>query len=195
MLPPSLHSQIYFSVVLLVFIVCHIVYSMKKKFKWHLLRENGKKCKQFGNEIHTEEQAQHKKAQYIFLYTKVMMEGCGAGKKMLVKKYAKYLVCHIESVLLNKFFDVIRTDDWPLNAEYRIQKKIHAKRWKYVFNLNIIQYGFNYSLVALHSAVYIYIYFYIYFLKNYLNACYFFQFSYFSTSNGIFLSFFSGKIS
>jgi hypothetical protein len=36
-----------------------------------------KKCKQFGNEIHTEEQAQHKKAQY----TKVVMEGCGAEEK------------------------------------------------------------------------------------------------------------------
>ena len=89
-----------------------------------------KKCKQFGNEIHTEEQAQHKKAQYFFLYTKKVGDGrvwCRRKKKWMyvgIKKYAKYLVCHIESVLLNKFFDVIRTDDWPLNAEYRIREEM-----------------------------------------------------------------------
>ena len=115
-------------------------------------------------------------------------------KKMLVKKYAKYLVCHIESVLLNKFFDVIRTDDWPLNAEYRIQKK-HAKRWKYVFNLNIIQYGFNYSLVALHSAVYIYIYFYIYFFKKItLMLVISFNFHIFPHRMEFFSHFFRGKL-
>lgn len=65
-----------------------------------MLRENGtKKCKQFGNEIHTEEQAQHKKAQYYFIYIlKLVMEGCGAEQKknkMLVKKNMQSTSCAI----------------------------------------------------------------------------------------------------
>lgn len=67
-----------------------------------MLRENGtkKKCKQFGNEIYTEEQAQHKKAQYYFIYIlKLVMEGCGAEQKKKIKKcWLKKKICKVPRV-------------------------------------------------------------------------------------------------